>query len=104
MCKATDAAWRSWFEGWWASFWCEGDLPGLHMVAFVHNAVMTGDARMAGELRLQMDGYGLTPRGRLSLRWAPPKSGNPEAPADTADPSPYSHLRSLPPPEKGTAS
>lgn len=101
MCKATDDAWARWFSGWWASFWTEGDLPGLRIIALLHNAVANGDTRMASELRLEMDGYGLTPRGRLSLRWAPPKSADPETPAQSTDIGAYSHLRSLPEPEKG---
>jgi hypothetical protein len=96
MCKASDVAWRGWFSGWWASFWTEGDLPGLRIVAMVHNAVATGNTQLAGELRLQMDGYGITPKGRLSLRWSPPlpaASAQPSPPDPTE--GPYAHLKAL---------
>ena len=105
LCKSTDDAWRRWFSSWFAAFWGPEDLPGLRIVAQLHHAVSTGDARLAGELRQWQNGYGITPAGRLSLRWAPPKIAEPETPAQTDDPtSPYRHLRSLPPSKKGTAS
>jgi hypothetical protein len=95
LCKATDDAWRAWFGSWVAGFWTPADLPGLRTVALVHNAVSIGNVKLAGELRLQMAGYGLTPQGRLSLRWAPPKSTDPGTPAEPAADGPYRHLRAL---------
>lgn len=42
-------------------------------------------ASLLGELRLRLDGLGLTPKGRRNLRWRPAETGAddpPRAPAD----------------------
>jgi hypothetical protein len=38
----------------------------------IYDQVERGEFQRCGELRLQMDGYGLTPKGRQDRRWKPP--------------------------------
>jgi hypothetical protein len=95
---AVQAAWKAWMEAWFASNWSPQDLPGLKMVAKMYAKVAAGELRWAAELRLQMDGYGITPKGQQTLRWKPPKVepvATPDAPK--ADPgAKYAYLRAVP--------
>ena len=51
-----------------------------------------GEFQRAGELRLQMDTYGITPKGQQDRRWKPAKSA-PSSPRPTG--SHYGHLKAV---------
>lgn len=71
----TDAAveaWHTWMRAWWSAFWSDDDLPALRQLIRLYDQVERGEFQRASELRLQMDGYGVTPKGRQVLRWRPP--------------------------------
>lgn len=68
---ATRKAWRTWFAAWWAAFWTPEDLPGLRVVALLYDAVEEGELRYHAELRIAMDRYGMSEKGRQALRWQP---------------------------------
>lgn len=75
----TDAAldaWHAWFTSWWAAFWSPADVPGLRQVVRLLDEVERGRFVRAAELRQAMDGFGLTPKGRQSLRWRPPQDAD----------------------------
>ena len=57
-------AWREWFSGWVAAHWIPGDVPQLRHMARLYDAVVLGKLTRAPELRMWMDGYGLTPKGQ----------------------------------------
>jgi hypothetical protein len=86
----TLAAWATWFGAWFASHWSAADLPGIRHVALLYDAVERGELQRAGEKRMAMDGYGITPKGQQMLHWAPPK---PEEVQPSAEDDPYSRLR-----------
>ncbi len=70
--KATREAWDTWMAAWYAAFWSPDDLPGLQQMARVFDAVVRGDLTRAAECRLQMDTWGVTPKGQQDRRWRPP--------------------------------
>jgi hypothetical protein len=57
---------------WFASFWTPADLPGLRQLVRLYDEVERGEFTRASELRLQMDTYGITPKGQQDRRWKPP--------------------------------
>jgi hypothetical protein len=69
---ATVDAWDTWMGAWFASHWTPDDLPGLRTLIRVYDQVERGEFQRAGELRLQMDTYGITPKGQQDRRWARP--------------------------------
>ena len=63
---------RWWSEIWrspMATQWLEADAEGLSLLALVRQRFLEGDMRLAQEVRLASDDYGLTPKGRLRRRW-----------------------------------
>jgi hypothetical protein len=83
-------AWETWFGAWFAAHWTPADVPALRILVELHDAVERGELTRAGELRLWMDTYGITPKGQQDRRWtrpdasaaaatrAPTSVGNPE--------------------------
>lgn len=71
----TLAAWDVWFKSWPASHWTPADLPGLRTVAQLLDAVVRGNLTRTTELRVWMDGLGLSPKGQQDRRWLPPTAG-----------------------------
>lgn len=90
--KGAREAWATWFRAWYAAFWTPDMLPGLRIVARLYDAVDRGEYQRAGELRLQMDLYGMTAKGQADRRWQPPADAGAEASSGEADASPYRHL------------
>jgi len=72
LMPATVDAWDTWMGAWFASHWTPDDLPGLRTLIRVYDQVERGEFQRAGELRLQMDTYGITPKGQQDRRWARP--------------------------------
>ena len=94
MLKASKVAWQTWFRAWFASHWTPDDIPGLRQLVRLYYQVERGEFHRAAELRLQMDTYGITPKGQQDRRWAPPKADEPtpQAESDEIDDL-YGHLR-----------
>lgn len=74
LMDATVKAWQTWMESWFAAHWSPSDLPGLRQLIRIYDQVERGEFQRANELRLQMDTYGITPKGQQDRRWAQPKS------------------------------
>jgi hypothetical protein len=87
-------AWDTWFKAWFASNWSVADLPGLRQIIRLHDQVERGDFVRSGELRLQMDTYGITPKGQQDRRWKPPAEGALK-PSSGDRPARYGHLRAV---------
>ena len=79
---------------WFASHWLPSDLPGLRKVIQLYDATERGELQRHAELRMSMDGYGITPHGQQRLRWSPPKAEDVPA-AAAAQPGPYSKLKAV---------
>jgi hypothetical protein len=62
-------AWNTWLGSWWAGFYVPEDLPGLVLTVKLYDDVLTG-ARQPEKVVPMLDRYGITPKGRQSLRWA----------------------------------
>jgi hypothetical protein len=71
--RESQFAWRIWMRSWFAAFWTPEDIPGLRVVILLYDQVQRGDHHRASELRLQMDTYGITPKGQQDRRWKPPE-------------------------------
>lgn len=96
LMPASREAWKVWMGAWFASFWSPDDLPGLRQVVRLYDQVERGEFQRAAELRLQMDTYGITPKGQQDRRWKAPQK---DAPTQVATPSGggrYSRLRAVP--------
>lgn len=93
LVKASKEAWTTWMGSWFASFWTPEDVPGLRQVIRLYDQVERGEFQRASELRLQMDTYGITPKGQQDRRWARPEP--PKADEIAGEDSPYGHLRAV---------
>ena len=96
LMPASEEAWGVWMGAWFAAHWTEDDLPGLRQLIRIYDQVERGEFQRASELRLQMDTYGITPKGQQDRRWAKPKpEPAPEAEKKAASGGRYTHLRSV---------
>ncbi len=68
----TVEAWGLWFAAWWAAFWTPADLPALRSIIKEFDQVVKGRLDLS-KISTSLDRYGITPKGRTDLRWAPPK-------------------------------
>jgi len=87
-------AWSTWFAAWFAAFWSPVDVPGLRQLIRLYDQVERGEFQRAGELRLQMDTYGITPKGQQDRRWKAPETpvaGTSSGPKG----SKYGHLKAV---------
>ena len=75
--------------------WIEADLPGLRVLVNLYDQVEQGEFVRAGELRLWMDTYGLTPKGQQDRRWKHPEET--ASPKKSPTPTAYGHLRAVDP-------
>ena len=67
-------AWETWMGAWFAAHWIPEDIPGLRQLVRLYDQVERGEFQRAAELRLQMDTYGITPKGQQDRRWSPPSA------------------------------
>jgi hypothetical protein len=58
---------------WFAAFWAPEDLPALRTLVRLYDQVERGEFHRAPELRIEMDTYGITPKGQQDRRWKPPE-------------------------------
>jgi hypothetical protein len=98
LMPASLEAWSTWMRAWFAAHWSPDDVPGLRQVVRLYDQVERGEFQRASELRLQMDTFGITPKGQQDRRWSRPKpqsesvaSGITHAATGT-----YGHLRAVP--------
>jgi hypothetical protein len=75
LMEASREAWVTWMSSWFAAHWTREDLPGLRQVIRLYDQVERGEFQRASELRLQMDTYGITPKGQQDRRWKRPADG-----------------------------
>jgi len=73
LTSAAVEAWETWFAAWFAAHWTPDDLPGLRQLVRLYDQVERNEFQRASELRLQMDTYGITPKGQQDRRWVRPK-------------------------------
>lgn len=76
--KASKDAWVTWMAAWFAAHWTPEDLPGLRQIIRIYDQVERGEFQRASELRLQMDTYGITPKGQQDRRWKRPEAAEGE--------------------------
>jgi hypothetical protein len=72
LTAAAVEAWGTWFSAWFAAHWTPDDLPGLRQLVRLYDQVERNEFQRASELRLQMDTYGITPKGQQDRRWKRP--------------------------------
>jgi hypothetical protein len=72
LMPASLEAWSTWMGAWFAAHWKPEDLPGLRQVIRLYDQLERGEFQRASELRLQMDTYGITPKGQQDRRWRAP--------------------------------
>lgn len=94
LMAASVTAWKTWMGAWFAAYWKPEDLPGLRTLVRLYDQVERGEFHRAGELRLQMDTYGITPKGQQDRRWKPPAETTEVSTGPTRK-SQYGHLRSV---------
>jgi hypothetical protein len=70
LLKVSREAWATWMGGWVAAHWTPVDVPGLRQLVRLYDQVQRGELQRAGEVRLWMDDYGITPKGQQARRWA----------------------------------
>ena len=92
MMPASIEAWNVWMRSWFAAHWEPEDLPGLRQVVRVYDEVERGDFVRAGELRLLMDTFGISPKGQQDRRWKKPE---PEVVKEKRGSGAYAHLRAV---------
>lgn len=73
----TKRAWHAWWNDPAVQMWSEAERDTVIDLAYIHEEWVRGDNRLISEVRLRMDGLGLTPKGKKDLRWKVV-----EAPAD----------------------
>lgn len=95
LMPATVEAWSTWMTAWFAAHWTTSDLPGLRQVIRLYDQVERGEFQRATELRLQMDTFGITPKGQQDRRWVKPDAGAPAEGGGGPKGSAYSHLRAV---------
>lgn len=71
----TRSAWNQWRKDPATTQFGEADIASALDLAHLHNAWSRGEMRLAPEIRLRMDGLGLTPKGKRDLRWRVPPPG-----------------------------
>ncbi len=72
LLSASRETWETWFGAWFAAHWTPEDLPGLEVIILLYDQVRRGEFQRSSELRLQMDNYGITPKGQQDRRWRRP--------------------------------
>jgi hypothetical protein len=93
LTEASRIAWTTWLRAWFAAHWEPGDLPALRIMVLLFDQVERGKYQRAAELRMWLDGFGVTKKGQQDRRWAEPTTVEPSTPKP---PRQYDHLRALP--------
>jgi hypothetical protein len=67
----TVAAWAAWRDDPATTQYGPAEIMAAVELAYIHHSYCVGDEK-ASEVRLRMDGLGLTPKGKRDLRWRSP--------------------------------
>lgn len=94
LTTASRTAWKIWMRGWVSAHWTEGDLPGLRILILLYDQVERGEFQRAGELRLWLDTFGLSPKGATDRRWRSPEPPSSDGGAPEKG-NAYRHLRTV---------
>lgn len=66
---STRSAWIAWWRDGAATQWGSADRAAAMQLARLFEELERGELRLAAEVRLRMDGLGLTAKGKRDLRW-----------------------------------
>jgi hypothetical protein len=66
------AAWSSWRHDPATTQYGPSEIQSAVDLAYLYEQWARGDMKLAAEIRLRMDGLGLTPKGKRDLRWRVP--------------------------------
>ena len=69
LSRATQAWWRAIWRSPMATQWNESHVPALLELAILRDQLMAGETKVAAEVRIRSDGFGLTPAGLQQRRW-----------------------------------
>ena len=64
----TRAAWKAWWSDPASLVWTPAERDAVFQLAWLHHLLERGEISRASEVRLRMDGLGLTPKGKRDLR------------------------------------
>ena|SRR5579859_35711 len=78
----TVLAWNSWWDDPASTQWTAADVGSVRYLARLFDL---GSVSIANEMRLRMDGLGLTQKGKRDMRW---RIVEPEEPAERKPPAP----------------
>jgi hypothetical protein len=96
LLKVSRETWAIWMGSWVAAHWELLDLPGLFLLIKLYDQVQRGAYQRSAELRIQMDTYGLTPKGQQDRRWKAPEVEVTSVQGRKVPTSRYGHLRAVP--------
>lgn len=66
--KSVQRAWTAWWQDGASTLWSSADVDAVIVCARLLEAIEAGELKYAAELRLRMDGLGLSPKGKRDLR------------------------------------
>lgn len=78
--------WAAWFDAWWSQHWTAADVPQLRLALRAYD-LAAEDPTQLPKFTPLADALGLTPKGRMTLRWLQPKPAT-GAQASTPAPTP----------------
>lgn len=79
-------AWKQWRQDPATTQWGPAEISACEDLAFLHHGMCTGTEK-ASEVRLRMDGLGLTAKGKRDLRWRAPTETATAAPPEEEKPA-----------------
>lgn len=65
----TRSAWKAWWADPVSLCWTPADVENVRALAYLHHEVERGKSSAAPEVRLRLDGLGLTQKGKRDFRW-----------------------------------
>ena len=85
LMPASLAMWNDWFTAWYASFWQPDAAGMIRQIIAMYDQMERGDLAIVTKMTPLLHAYGITPKGRQDLRWAPPVGETDDGAADLAD-------------------
>lgn len=68
----TRTAWAQWRRDPATAMFGPSEIAAAIDLAYLHHDWSRGESKLAAEIRIRMDGLGLTPKGKRDLRWRVP--------------------------------
>lgn len=91
----TRAMWKAWRADPATGMYGPAEIAAVVELAWLFEAAVRGEEKQS-EVRLRMDGLGLTPKGKRDLRWRPPSERTePAAPSDDSPKATVHRLRAV---------